>query len=252
METLKFDATQRYCKTYIPLIGSEEFKNSTHLKIQVQYSAGGMNYFSGKRNPRGYRVSITPVSLGDRTESFILMGDQRKTGGYIMIEEAIRYNKKRLLDLATILSPRIPAIADAFLKNDTATLTELIRNKDTKPVTAMPVKEADMPKMKPLTKEVLDAFQAQGDTSGKQPADIKIIARFFMPDGAATWYAAEYDPATREFWGFANLGDDTCAELGSFSFDELAAVRGRLHLPVERDRYFSNHTLQEVIDFKVR
>jgi hypothetical protein len=52
----------------------------------------------------------------------------------------------------------------------------------------------------------------------------KIIAMHFFI-GSADWYAVEYDPSERLFWGFVNLGDDQNAEWGYFSLDELMDLK---------------------------
>jgi hypothetical protein len=250
MNTFIFSENMKLCKAYIPFPKGEEFKDRTHLKVSLEYTLGGMNYFSGNQYPRGYRISITPVSRSEGMESFTMLGNRRSSGGYVMIEEATRYNKKRLIELAKQFEPKLQEIFDAYIADDVTKLRETIVNRDVKPVAQKaPVNPL---KMKPLTKEVLDAFVKQGDTSNRDPKDTKIIAKFFTPDGPASWYATEYNPETRTFFGWANLGDDTCAELGNFSLDELEQLRGRMNLPVERDRHFGNHTLQEVMDFKVR
>lgn len=102
--------------------------------------------------------------------------------------------------------------------------------------------------MKLLTKEVLDGFKKQGDTSQMQPKDIKIIVKFFG-GGACSWYCYEYDPKERIYWCFANLGDPQMAECGTLSQDELESIKfPPFGLGVERDMYFGDHTLQEVID----
>lgn len=59
--------------------------------------------------------------------------------------------------------------------------------------------------------------------------------KFFTPDSNWTWYATEYDPTQRLFFG---LVDGFERELGYFSLDELESIRGGLGLRVERDRYF--------------
>lgn len=60
--------------------------------------------------------------------------------------------------------------------------------------------------------------------------------KFFTPDSNWTWYATEYDPTQRLFFG---LVDGFERELGYFSLDELESIRGGLGLRVERDRYFN-------------
>jgi hypothetical protein len=103
--------------------------------------------------------------------------------------------------------------------------------------------------MKLLTKEILAAFVKQGDMSNKKAADILVIAKFFNPGGAGTWFACEYDPETRIFFGYATIH---YGELGSFSLDELESFRGRWGLRIERDRHWRRRSLQEVIDCKGR
>jgi hypothetical protein len=94
-----------------------------------------------------------------------------------------------------------------------------------------------------------EAFARQGDCSQKEPKDIKIIAKYFNPTGAASWYCYEYDPKTRIFWGYANLGDKEMAECGAISLDELESVKGLFGLGIERDLHFGKeHTLAEVIE----
>ena len=103
--------------------------------------------------------------------------------------------------------------------------------------------------MELLTAELLEEFKKQGDTSDKKAEDVRIIAKYFNPTGAGTWFATEYDPVDRIFFGYANLGDPEMAELGTFSLDELQAYKDkRFGLGIERDLHFHDHTLQEVID----
>lgn len=102
--------------------------------------------------------------------------------------------------------------------------------------------------MKLITPELEKIFPPLYGTESKPASQVKIIAKFFCPWGAATWFATEYDPNRRICFGYANLGDDQNAELGYFSVDELEALVGPMGLKIERDLYFGDHTLQEVID----
>lgn len=62
------------------------------------------------------------------------------------------------------------------------------------------------------------------------------VVKLFTPDAAATWLLSEIDPEDPDIaFGLCDLGMD-CAELGSVSLTELRSIRGRLGLPVERDR----------------
>lgn len=102
-----------------------------------------------------------------------------------------------------------------------------------------------------LTKKVLEGFKKQGYTGDKEPKDIKIIVKFF--GGSFRWYCYEYDPENRIYQAFCNLGDDQMAECGPVSQDELESLRfPPFSSSIERDKYFGDHTLDEVMDFKVR
>jgi len=70
---------------------------------------------------------------------------------------------------------------------------------------------------------------------GKGDAAIAHV-KFFTPDANWTWYASEYDPVDKVFFG---LVDGFEMELGYFSLDELESIRGLLGLSVERDIYFT-------------
>ena len=105
--------------------------------------------------------------------------------------------------------------------------------------------------MKLLTKELKEVFAKQGDTSKKDAQDIKVLAKFFNPCGAGTWFAVEYLPDEMLFFGYANLGDSDCAELGYFSLNELESVKLPFGMGIERDIHWeANTTLQAVIDCK--
>ncbi len=53
--------------------------------------------------------------------------------------------------------------------------------------------------MKLLTQEILERFQQIGRQEDK--SDPIIIAKFFNPTGAGTWYATEYNPSDKTFFG---------------------------------------------------
>lgn len=64
-------------KTYEKIANSDQ-----ELKIEVYYDKGGMNYFHGKVDPRGYWVSVRPVKReirenGITIESFSIMSGSR-------------------------------------------------------------------------------------------------------------------------------------------------------------------------------
>jgi len=72
--------------------------------------------------------------------------------------------------------------------------------------------------------------------------DPMVWCKFFYPDFSWTWYAIEFD-GVDTFFGLVNGFEE---ELGYFSLSELISNRGKLGLPVERDRYFTPCRLSEV------
>jgi len=62
--------------------------------------------------------------------------------------------------------------------------------------------------------------------------------KLFTPDGPGTWLSTELDPAEPTCaFGLCDPGLGS-PELGYIDLTELAALRGRLRLPVERDLHF--------------
>lgn len=76
--------------------------------------------------------------------------------------------------------------------------------------------------------------------NGAHPgADHVPVLKLFDPAGSATWLFTEMDPADPDrLFGLCDTGQGL-PELGAASLAELARVRGRLGLPLERDRHFT-------------
>ncbi len=104
--------------------------------------------------------------------------------------------------------------------------------------------------MKLLTKAIEEAFKKQGDTSEKDPNDVKIIVKFFNPMGQGTLYATEYNEEERIFFGFVSLFGDHNDELGQFSLTELESIQLPLGMKIERDMYtdLDKYNLKQIID----
>lgn len=91
--------------------------------------------------------------------------------------------------------------------------------------------------MKLITKEIEEAIKntPYGSTEDVELDNKKVIARFFNPTGAGTWYVLENDDWEngRVVFGAATLGYGL--ELGSISIDELESLKLPLGLTIERD-----------------
>ena len=95
--------------------------------------------------------------------------------------------------------------------------------------------------MKLLTKKLEEQLPPLYSTDG-EGYDAVAVVKFFHPLSTWTWYATEYDPETRTFFG---LVDGHCKELGYFSLDELESVIVR-GLKIERDLYFKPTKLKDL------
>lgn len=61
------------------------------------------------------------------------------------------------------------------------------------------------------------------------------VVKLFTPDGAATWLLTELDPDDPDLaFGLCDLGLGE-PEIGYVSLKEIASIRGKLGLSVERD-----------------
>jgi hypothetical protein len=109
--------------------------------------------------------------------------------------------------------------------------------------------------MELLPKEILEKLQAQDPYHPSGPGrelpsdELKVIVKYFTPDANWTWFAcsASVDEASGDvqFFGLVK-GLET--ELGYFWFSELKSVRGAFNLPIERDLYWRERTLKEVME----
>ena len=86
--------------------------------------------------------------------------------------------------------------------------------------------------MKLLTKKL------ENDLANAEQGSTKVLAKFFHPFSTWKWYATEYDPSTKEFFGLVH-GDYT--ELGYFPLSDLESVN-IYGLKIERDLYWDATT----------
>ena len=89
-------------KTYVLL---KENNAATHLKIETYYNMGGMNYFTGKNEQRGYYLSVSPVTKAGRTESYTAF-----TGTKKCIKAVSRKSAKAESDAEKIAIELVPAL----------------------------------------------------------------------------------------------------------------------------------------------
>jgi hypothetical protein len=96
--------------------------------------------------------------------------------------------------------------------------------------------------MKLLTKALEKRFKQVGR---QDSPDAVVICKFFNPNGAGTWYAVAFDGEDQFFGYVTGLGTN---ELGSFSLAEFLSFKGRMGLGIERDLYFEETPLKEIME----
>jgi hypothetical protein len=98
--------------------------------------------------------------------------------------------------------------------------------------------------MKLMTKLLEQEFKKIGRQ--EESKDPIVVAKFFNPTGAGTWWATEYCPEHKIFFGYVSIFGDECDEWGDFSLEELESVKGQFGLGIERDLYFESRPISEV------
>jgi len=101
--------------------------------------------------------------------------------------------------------------------------------------------------MKLLTKPIREKLIAneRRQHRSRSTLDPFPVVKLFTPDACCTWLLSELCPDEDTAFGLCDLGAGF-PELGYVSLSELATVRGKLGLPVERDRHFTaTQTLSE-------
>lgn len=97
-----------------------------------------------------------------------------------------------------------------------------------------------------MTKAIENRFAKVGRQEGP---DQKVIAKWFDPTSQWTWYATEYYPESKTFYGFV-VGFEE--ELGYFSREELENAKLKWGLKIERDQYWREVSLSKVMSGEVR
>ena len=101
--------------------------------------------------------------------------------------------------------------------------------------------------MKLMTKEILKRIPPLYSTEDVDAKDKIIHVKIFTPWHKWTWYAVEYDPTDKQFFGYVKGDYD---EWGYFSLKELEEIEGPMGLKIERDRYFPRQKMSVILNGK--
>ena len=102
--------------------------------------------------------------------------------------------------------------------------------------------------MKLLTKEVEKLLPLKQESPSGKLEDLVAYVKFFSPWAGWTWFACEYNPEERVFFGWV-IGLEQ--EAGYFSLDELEELQGPAGLKIERDLYFDPTKLKDIPEVKL-
>ena len=99
--------------------------------------------------------------------------------------------------------------------------------------------------MRLMTAELEKRFAQVG--SQEEAKDPVIVAKFFNPMGAGTWYATEYDSDNKMFFGYVSIFGGIEDEWGYFSITELESYESPYGTGIERDLYWTERKASSVI-----
>jgi hypothetical protein len=94
-------------------IERDDLTGATHLEISVNYRIGGMNYFSGKITPRGYYVSVSPVTKKNGMISCVMF-----SGCSQLIMTANRFSEKQLSIAIEKSKDLVPAMIEQVVEEN--------------------------------------------------------------------------------------------------------------------------------------
>lgn len=88
----------------------EGLPEGKELEISVYYDLGGMNYFTGEKNVRGYYMSVTPVKRDGFSVSSMLGQGYKK-----LLVEVTRKSKKKEAEALKISEEAEKDLIDAVI-----------------------------------------------------------------------------------------------------------------------------------------
>lgn len=91
----------------------------THLKVQLYYSLGGMNYFTYKTEPRGYYLSVSPVERSRGMESYTAFSGVKN-----LIIEVKRQSAKKEAEAEKMAESMLKSLIDYVCRKESLEIAE--------------------------------------------------------------------------------------------------------------------------------
>ena len=102
-------------KKHKKYIECNDLKNATHLEVSVSYDKGGANYFSGGTTPRGYYLTVTPVTRSAASISFTMFSGRSR-----LLLETKRFSAKQFAQAMEMAKGQEEALIVAVIEKNKA------------------------------------------------------------------------------------------------------------------------------------
>lgn len=101
-------------------------ENLDELRIDIDHYKGGWNCFSGKSEPRGVYVYLSPVHRENGCESCILLGGRHESGFRFLAVETARKSDKQIQRVAEAIRPLTARIAELYDQRQYGAIVDLV------------------------------------------------------------------------------------------------------------------------------
>jgi len=102
-------------KKHDTYVERDDLKDATHLQVSVSYNKGGQNYFSGGVTPRGFYLSVTPVTKANGMVSFTMFSGQSR-----LLFETQRFTAKQFARAVDMAKERESELINAVVAKNKA------------------------------------------------------------------------------------------------------------------------------------
>lgn len=104
-------------KQYIKASG----RHVNNIKCELYYSLGGINYFTYKREPRGYYLSVSPVERSGNMESYTAF-----SGNKVCLLEVARRSKSAEKKAKALIDKHLKSLVEQVCVKNQIVLEEEI------------------------------------------------------------------------------------------------------------------------------
>ena len=97
---------------------------TTHLKVDMSYSLGGMNLFTYKQERRGYYLTVCPVERRSCGDGVMMEGFVAFSGTKMLLKEVTRKSAKAEQEAERMVDQNLPELVEYICKKNGLSLEE--------------------------------------------------------------------------------------------------------------------------------